>query len=76
MCTYKKVTYVLALTIGRKDSQAAVRQIFNLLSKKNFASGADALTSLGRTLVGTGLKTDHRLASTQLFVRKVALALF
>lgn len=75
MCT-KKVRDVLALTIGRKDSQASVCRIFNLLSKKNFASSADALTSLSRTLVGTCLKTDHCLASSQLFLRKVAFAFF
>lgn len=44
------------------------------LSEEDLASGADALSSLSCTLVGPGLKADHGLAGSQLFLREVTFA--
>lgn len=71
MCTYKKIRDI-TVTTGKRDLQAVPS--FNLLSKKNFASGTDALTCLSRTLVGTRLKTNHSLTSSQLFLCKITFA--
>lgn len=46
-----------------------------LLAEQNLAAGAEVLTCLGSTLVGASLQTDDGLASLELLLAEVALAL-
>lgn len=46
-----------------------------LLAEQDLAAGADVLTCLGSTLVGASLQTDDGLASLELLLAEVTLAL-
>lgn len=47
----------------------------DLLAEQNLAASADILTSLGGALVGAGLEANDGLASLQLLLGELALAL-
>lgn len=56
------------------DIDIIIRSVNRLLSKEDFAGGTETLAGLGRAFVGACLKTDHRFAGSQLFLRELTFA--
>lgn len=65
--------YVYTNTKKTHLSGSLVRR--SLLSEQNLAASAKVLSSLGGSLVGTGLQTDDGLTSVQHIFAELALAL-